>query len=73
MQHHLKSQMVVYLELIEVWGRENGVEVFLWIVCNIKILVTASCVMIKCGTNVFESVVWYARESMESQHDRKYL
>ena len=57
--------MVVYLELMEVYGRENGWGVFLWLVSNIKVLVTASYVMGKCRTGVFVSVFCDARESME--------
>jgi hypothetical protein len=41
-------QMLVYLELMEVRDRENGRGVFLWLVCNIKISVTALYVMRKC-------------------------
>ena len=39
---------------------------FLWLVSNIKVLVTASCVMGKCRTGVFVSVFCDARESMDS-------
>ena len=48
--------MVAYLKLMEVYGRENGCGVFLWLVSNIKVLVTASYVMGKCRTGVFVSV-----------------
>ena len=41
---------------MEVYGRENGGGVFLWLVSNIKVLVTASYVMGKCRTGVFVSV-----------------
>jgi hypothetical protein len=64
---------VVYLKLMEVYGCENGCEVFLWLVCNIKVLVTASYVMGKCRTGVFVSVFCNARESMELQHDKECL
>ena len=42
---------------------------FLWIVSNIKVLVTASYVMRKCRTDVFVSVFWDARDSMDSPHN----
>ena len=42
---------------------------FLWIVFNIKVLVTASYVMRKCRTDVFVSVFWDARDSMDSPHN----
>ena len=64
-------QMVVYLELMEVWGRENGCGVFLWLVSNIKVSVTASYVMGKCRTDVFVSVFCDARDSMDSQHNEE--
>ena len=54
---------------MEVYGRENGGGVFLWLVSNIKVLVTASCVMGKCRTGVFVSVFCDARESMDSPHN----
>ena len=38
----LDSQVVAYLKLMEVYGRENAGGVFLWLVSNIKVLVTAS-------------------------------
>ena len=59
--------MVVYLKLMEVYGRENGGGVFLWLVSNIKILVTASYAMKKCWTGVFVSVFYNVRETMELQ------
>jgi hypothetical protein len=59
--------VVVYLKLTEVYGRENGSGVFLWLVSNIKVLVTASYVMGKCRTGVFVSVFCNARGSMELQ------
>ena len=42
---------------------------FLWLVSNIKVLVTASYVMGKCRTGVFVSVFCDARDSMDSPHD----
>ena len=62
--------MVAYLKLMEVYGRENGGGVFLWLVSNIKVLVTASYVMGKCRTGVFVSVFCDARESMDFLHNR---
>ena len=50
---------------MEVYGRENGGGVFLWLVSNIKVLVTASYVMGKCRTDVFVSVFCNQRESTE--------
>ena len=64
--------MMAYLKLMEVHGRENGGGVFLWLVSNIKVLVTASCVMAKCRTGVFVSVFCNARESMELLYDERY-
>ena len=63
--------MVAYLKLMEVYGRENGGGVFLWLVSNINVLVTASCVMAKCRTGVFVSVFCNARESMDSPHNEE--
>ena len=51
------------------YGRENGGGVFLWLVSNIKVSVTASCVMGKCRTNVSVSVFCSARGSMELPYD----
>ena len=65
--------MVAYLKLMEVYGRENGGGVFLWLVSSIKVLVTASYVMGKCRTGVFVSVFCNARESMELQYDEECL
>ena len=62
-------QMVVYLPLMEVWGRENGRGVFLWLVSNINVSVTASCVMGKCQTDVSMSVLCDPKGSMESPCD----
>ena len=42
---------------------------FLWIVSNIKVSVTASYVMGKCRTGVFVSVFCDARDSMDSPHN----
>ena len=64
---------MVYLKLMEVYGRENGGGVFLWLVSNIKVLVTASYVMGKCRTGVFVSVFCNARESMELRYDEECL
>ena len=58
---------------MEVYGRENGGGVFLWLVSNIKVLVTASYVMGKCRTGVFVSVFCNVRETMELLHDEVYL
>ena len=44
---------------------------FLWLVSNIKVLVTASYVMGKCRTGVFVSVFRDARDRMDSPHDRE--
>ena len=44
---------------------------FLWLVSNIKVLVTASYVMGKCRTGVFVSVFCDARESMDSPHNKE--
>ena len=63
--------MVAYLKFMEVYGRENGCGVFLWLVSNIKVLVTASYVMGKCRTGVFVSVFCNARDSMELRYDEK--
>ena len=62
---------MVYLKLMAVHGRENGCGVFLWLVSNIKLLVTASYVMGKCRTGVFVSVFCDARESMDSSHNEE--
>ena len=64
---------MAYLKLMEVYGRENGGGVFLWLVSNIKVLVTASYVMGKCRTGVFVSVFCDARESMELQYEQECL
>ena len=44
---------------------------FLWLVSNIKVLVTASYVMGKYRTGVFVSVFCNARESMDSPHNEE--
>ena len=46
---------------------------FLWLVSNIKVLVTASYALGKCRTSVFVSVVCNVRETMELLHDEVYL
>ena len=51
--------------------RESGEGVFLWLVSNIKVLVTASYIMGKCRTGVFVSVFCNARESMDSPHNEE--
>ena len=65
--------MLVYLELIEVYGHENGGVLFLWLVSNIKISVTASYVMGRVRTDVFMSVICNARGSMELPGDEEWL
>jgi hypothetical protein len=62
--------VVAYLKLMEVQGRENGCGAFLWLVSNIKVLVTASYVMGKCRTGVVVSVFCNAREGMELRYYR---
>ena len=64
---------MVYLKLMEVYGPENGCGVFLWLVSNIKVLVSASYVMGKCRTGVFVSVFCDVRESMELRYDGEWL
>ena len=56
--------MVAYLKLMEVYGRDNDGGVFLRLVSNIKVLVTASYVMGKCRTSVFVSVFCDVRNSI---------
>ena len=58
---------------MEVCGRENGCGVFLWLVSNIKVLVTVSYVMEKCRTGVFVSVFYNARDSIELRCDEECL
>jgi hypothetical protein len=45
--------------------------VSLWLVSNIKVLVTASYVMGECRTDVFVSVCCDARDSMESPQNEE--
>ena len=54
-------------------GRENGGSVFLLLLSDIKVSVTASYVMGKCGTGVFMSVFCDARESIEWPHNEECL
>ena len=61
--------MLVYLELMEVYGHEDGGVVFLWLVSNINVSVTASYMMKKCRTDVFMSVFCDARDRMDSTHN----
>ena len=42
---------------------------FLWLVSNIKVLITASHVIKKCRTGVFVSVCYNVRKTMELQYD----
>ena len=56
---------------MEVYGHENGGGVFLWLVSNIKISVTASYVMGRVRTDVFVSVFCNARGSMELLEDEE--
>ena len=65
--------MVVYLELMEVWSRENNRLVFLWLVSNIKVSVTASYVIRKCRIGDFMSVFCDTRESMQLPRDEEWL
>ena len=44
---------------------------FLWLVSNIKVFVTAAYVMGKCRTGVFVSVFCNARDSMELRYDEE--
>ena len=46
---------------------------FLWIVSNIKVLVTASHVMGKCPTGIFVSVFCNRGEGMGLRYDRQCL
>jgi hypothetical protein len=57
--------MVVYLELVEVWGRENDRGVFLWLAGNIIISVTGSYVIGTCRTDVLASVFCNVMGSIE--------
>ena len=44
---------------------------FLWLVSNIKVSVTASDVMEKCRTDVFVSVFYDTRDSMDFVHNEE--
>ena len=46
---------------------------FLWLVSNIKVLVTGSFVMGKCRTGVFVSVFCNVRETMDLPYDQVCL
>ena len=46
---------------------------FLWLVSNIKVSVTASDVMEKCRTDVFVSVFCDTRDSMDFVHNQEGL
>ena len=65
--------MVVYLKFMEVYDRKNGGGVFLWLVSNIKVLVTASYVMGKRRTGVIVSVFCNGRETIELPYDQGCL
>ena len=69
----LNSHMVVYLELIEVWGRESGGGVFQCLISSIKVSVTTSDVVGKCRTDVFVSVFCDTRDSMDFTHNTEGL
>ena len=43
---------------------------FLWLVSNIELLVTSSYVMGKCRTDVFVSVFWNVRGTMELPYNQ---
>ena len=58
---------------MEVRGRENDGFVFLWIVTNIKVSVTASYVMGKCRSDVFKSVFCDVKESMDLLYNGECL
>ena len=45
---------------------------FLWLVSNIKVLVTASYVMGKCRTGVFVSVFCNCGETMDLPYEQVY-
>ena len=44
---------------------------FLWLISDVKVSVTASYVMGKCRTDVFVGVFCDARESMDSPHNKE--
>ena len=69
----LNLQIVVYFQLVGVWGRENDGKSFLWLVPSIKVLVTASYVMGKYRTDVFASVFCNAKEKKELRFDERRL
>ena len=62
--------MIAYLELMEVWRRENDRGGVLCLVSDIKVSVASSYVMGKCRTDVIVSVFCDAKGSMDSQHDK---
>ena len=64
-------QIVVYLRLMGVGGCESGGRLFLWVVSNIKLSVTASYVLEKYRTSVFMSVFCDAWGSMELTCDKQ--
>jgi hypothetical protein len=66
-------QVVAYLKLMKVYGRENCCGVFPWLVSYIKVLVTASYVMGKCQTGVFVSVFCNPRESIGLRYSQECL
>ena len=57
---------------MQVYGHQNGGGVFLWLVSNIKVLVTASYIIGKCRTGVFVSVFCDARDSMQLLYDEEF-
>ena len=69
----MNLQIVVYLELVWVRGRENDAGGVLWLVFNINVPVSASCVMGKRRTGVFASVIYGAKRSMDLQHNEEGL
>ena len=54
-------------------GRENDAGGVLWLVFNINVPVSASCVMGKRRTGVFASVIYGAKRSMDLQHNEEGL
>ena len=65
--------MVAYLELMEVWRRENDRGGVLCLVSDIKVSVASSYVMGKCRTDVFVSVFCDVRDSIELPYDGEWL
>ena len=64
MQHHPgELQIVIYLELMDVCGRENARMVFLWLATIIKMSVIASYIVEKCRTSIFVSVFCGTKKS----------